>query len=139
MKKVLVVDDDPSLAELISEFFRLSGYDVRTVTDSLSAIDEVIRWQPNLITLDIEMPGVNGIELLRQLQSRPQTCRIPVVIVSVVAKGALDDGLLQGAMKVFEKPLRFQRLLEEVDALLTRPETVPAERAAFEPYSKINA
>jgi two-component system, OmpR family, response regulator VicR len=138
MKKVLVVDDDPSLAELISEFFRLSGYDVRAVTDSLAAFDEILRWQPNLVTLDIEMPGVDGIELLRQLQSRPETRRIPVVVVSVVAKGALEEGLLQGAQRVFEKPLRFQRLLEEVDALLSR-QPVAAGSVALEPYSKVPA
>lgn len=135
MKKVLVVDDDPALAELIAEFCRLAGYDTHVETDSLSAFDKAVAWRPDLITLDLEMPGVNGIELLRQFQSRPQTSRIPVVVISVVARGALEEGALKGARKVFEKPLRFQALMDQLEQLMSSP--APARQPEFEPYSKV--
>ncbi len=119
MKKVLIVDDDPAMAELISEFCQQAGYETRVLTSSQQTLDVVQEWQPNLITLDIEMPGIDGIEVLRQLQSRPETSRIPVVIISVLAKGIAEEGLLKGAQTVFEKPLKFEKLLSRLQQIMS--------------------
>ena len=77
----------------------------------LAAFKTAMEWQPNLITLDLEMPHLDGIEVLRQLQSDPATAGIPVVVISVVARGALVKGLLQNARAVFEKPIHLQKLI----------------------------
>lgn len=114
----------------------MAGYESVAVTDSLLAYETAVRFQPDLITLDLEMPGVDGIELLRQFQSRPQTSRIPVVVISVVAKGALEEGELRGARKVFEKPLRFQTLMGYLEQVFSNsPES--ADKSNFEPYSRV--
>jgi CheY-like chemotaxis protein len=140
MKKVLVVDDDPALAELIAEFCSLTGFESRYVTGGLEALDAAAEWRPDLITLDIEMPGIDGIETLKMLQSRPQTSRIPVVIISVVAKGALEEGQLKGARKVFEKPLSFERLMVHLRQLVDQPDPADApSKPHFEPYPKVFA
>src|SRR5262245_34692210 len=120
-KKILIVDDEPSLGELIGEFCRQAGFEVRVETDPIKVLEAARVWKPDLITLDIEMPGVDGIEVLRRLHSQADTCRIPVVIISVVGKGALDEGLLKGARMVFEKPLRFTRLVERLKELAAAP------------------
>jgi CheY-like chemotaxis protein len=134
MTKILVVDDDPALAELIADFCREAGFDARTVTDSQKVMDIALEWQPNLITLDLEMPGMDGVEVLRRLQAQPQTSRIPVVIISVVARGAFEKGLLKGARMVFEKPLKLQKLMEKLQELATSPGA--RKDPHFEPFSK---
>jgi CheY-like chemotaxis protein len=136
MKQVLIVDDDPRLAELIAEFCRDAGFETRTVTDSAQAFQTAKTWRPHLITLDLEMPGMDGVEVLRLLQSDPATAKIPVVVISVVAKGALDQGLLRGARMVFEKPLSFHTLLGRLKELAAAAVPDPAAPPVFEAYSR---
>lgn len=119
MNKILVVDDDPALADLIADFCRDAGFEARTVTRSPQAVPTALEWRPHLITLDLEMPEMDGIEVLRQLQSRTETAHIPVVVISVVAKGALERGLLAGTRMVFEKPLRLQKFMSKLHDLLS--------------------
>lgn len=139
MKKILVVDDDLAHAELIADFCQEAGFEARSVTNGLEAIDAVAAWQPDLITLDLEMPGASGLDVLRQLQSRPDTRRIPVVVISVVAKGALEEGELKGAQMVFEKPLKFQRLLQRLQQLLAGAAAKPAPgKPVFEPFREVS-
>lgn len=134
-KKIMIVDDDPALAELIGEFCSEAGYEARVVTDSLQALGIAVDWQPDLITLDLEMPDMDGVELLKRLKSRPQTKRIPVVVISIIAKAVLAEGGLKGARMVFEKPLKFQKLVSRLLSLTT--EAMPPREdpePAFEPY-----
>jgi len=119
MSKILVIDDDPTLADMIADFCEGSGFETKTVNHSPDAFKTALEWQPNLITLDLEMPHLDGIEVLRQLQSDPGTIGIPVVVISVVARGALEKGLLQNARAVFEKPLHLQKLILRLTQLLT--------------------
>lgn len=121
MKKVLVVDDDPALADLIAEFCQGAGFEAKTVNSGRDAVQLAMSWKPHLITLDLEMPGLTGVDVLRELQNKPDTRRIPVVVISVVAKTALEEGLLRGVQTVFEKPLSFQRLMEHLSDLMSSP------------------
>jgi CheY-like chemotaxis protein len=135
MKKILIVDDDPTLAELVAEFCREAGFEAHALTDSRRAVETARGWRPDLITLDLEMPGLDGIEVLRALQADPDTARIPVIIVSVVAKGALDAGLLKGARLAFEKPLKFHNLVDRLQKVLENSAADhPVDKPAFEPY-----
>ena len=119
MSRILVVDDDPAIADMIAEFCQGAGFETRTVTHSPDAFQTALEWNPDLITLDLEMPHMDGVEVLRRLQSDPKTAGIPVVVVSVVAKGALERGLLNDARAVFEKPVRLQKLVLRLMQLLT--------------------
>lgn len=140
MKKVLVVDDEPALADLIGEFCAGAGFEVKTVNDGQAALRLVETWVPDLITLDIEMPGMTGLEVIKTLQGNPLTSKIPVVVISVVAKGALEEGALAGVHKVFEKPLSFQRLVGQLRDLLAAQPTPPQPvHPPLESYFKIYA
>jgi CheY-like chemotaxis protein len=119
MNRILVVDDDPAIAEMIAEFCEGAGFETRTVTHSPDAFPTALEWKPDLITLDLEMPHMDGVEVLRRLQSDPRTAGVPVVVVSVVAKGALERGLLKDARAVFDKPVRLQKLVLRLMQLLT--------------------
>jgi two-component system, OmpR family, response regulator len=130
VKKILVVDDDPVLGDLVADFCRQADFEVRTETDGAAALEAAKDWKPDLVTLDLEMPGMDGVEVLRRLRSDPETCGIPVVILSVVAQSAADRGLVSGAQKVFQKPVEFKKLLKDIDDLAAGLQAGP--RAAFQ-------
>lgn len=115
-RKILIVDDDPKMSELISDFCLDLGYEVKTLNHSVGAAALAGEWQADLITLDLEMPDKDGLEVLRELRVNPLTRSIPVLIVSVMAeeaKVAMDT--VQG---LFRKPVKFQSLLNRISGLL---------------------
>src|SRR5262249_44315202 len=114
-RKILVVDDDPLISDLLVEFCTDLGYEARSVNQSPSALAVALEFKPQLITLDLEMPGMDGIEVLKALRSHPDTQRIPVVIISVVAKEAgIAPGLVEG---LFDKPIKFRNLMQRINGL----------------------
>lgn len=135
MNRILVIDDDAALADMIAEFCQGAGFEAKTVTHSPDALQAALDWKPHLITLDLEMPHLDGVEVLRQLQSKPETAGIPVVVISVVARGALERGLLNSSRAVFEKPLRLQKLILKLTQLLIGPRSdkEPTYEASREP------
>jgi CheY-like chemotaxis protein len=113
-ESILVIDDEPSIAELISDFCSGLGYRVHTLTSSENAFDTVKKLKPNLITLDLQMPQVDGFELLKKLKNDPETCHIPVIIVSILAGEAERQGLLSAAQAILTKPINFRKLRDKV-------------------------
>ncbi len=132
MNRILVIDDDPALAEMIAEFCEEAGFKAKTCNHSPDAFKTALDWKPHLITLDLEMPHMDGVEVLRQLQTDPVTARIPVVVISVLAKGAMEKGLLKDTRAVFEKPLRLQKLIGRLTQLLTGSKD--EDEPTFEPF-----
>jgi len=112
---ILVIDDDPSIAELISDFCSGFGYAVHTLTDSQKALGIVKEIKPSLITLDLQMPKVDGFEILKLLKSDAETRNIPVIIVSILAGEAERQGLLSAAQAILTKPINFRKLKDKVD------------------------
>lgn len=111
-KRIMIVDDDPALAELLADFCSDMGHEVRLVTDSREALSTAAQFRPHLVTLDLEMPHFDGMEVLRQLRAHPATDKVAVVIVSVVAQElALAADLVKGR---FTKPVRFEALREKI-------------------------
>jgi CheY-like chemotaxis protein len=130
MKKILVVEDDPLMAELIADFCRERGYEAKIASDGLAANELAQSWNPDAITLDLGLPGLNGLGVVEELQSRPETRGIPVVVISAVAKPAVLSGLLRrGVRFAFQKPLRLERfgrrLREIMEANAPWPEGAP--------------
>jgi signal transduction histidine kinase/DNA-binding response OmpR family regulator len=117
--RVLVVEDDPAAFERIRHDLQGAGYQVvwsRTGTDAVGlAMDQ----RPAAIVLDIVLPGRDGWDILRDLKSRAETCRIPVIIVSVLANHEL--GLALGAEAYFTKPVDREHLLARLAELVPQP------------------
>ena len=82
MRKILIVDDDPEVLELVKEYFEGRQMTVITLVESRKALDTVLQIEPDLIILDINMPDVNGMDLLRTLKDRPITSFIPVIMLT---------------------------------------------------------
>ncbi len=79
--KVLIIDDDSIAQKLISNAIS-DNYDVKTANDGLSGIDEATHWQPDIILLDVEMPGKNGFETCEDIKRNSTTQHIPIIFIS---------------------------------------------------------
>ena len=94
---VLVVDDDPAIRFLLFRVLLEEGYRVETAADGKQALDAIAKRLPDLILLDVDMPGINGLEVCRRLKESPRTRLVPVVIVTAQGDlsrrlNAWDDG-----------------------------------------------
>lgn len=118
-KRVLVIDDDIGMADLLGDFCEALGFDVRCVTDGRDALRAAIDFRPHLITLDIEMPYVNGYEVLQQLRGHPATNGTPVMIVS----GMIDEEKLRSSrvhVKLI-RPVRYADFARNLKGIMERP------------------
>jgi len=117
-KKILIVDDDPNIAELISDYLRDNNYDTCVACDSKEVLGLIDDYKPDLITMDLNMPKPDGIELLKEIKMIESKKHIPILILSVLANEAERQKLLQGAEAVFSKPPSFKKMLNTISTLL---------------------
>src|ERR1044071_1531494 len=128
MSRVLVVEDNTDLAAGIEYNLTLEGYDVRIAEDGRTAITQANEWKPELILLDLMLPGVDGYQVLQQIRSKGN--HVPVIILS--AKGEEADkvrGFRLDADQYVTKPFGILELLERVAALLRRSARESGEHA----------
>ena len=129
MKRVLVVEDQRDLASLLAHNLKQEGLDVRTVEDGREALPAVRSWKPDLVILDLMLPGLDGFEVLRGIRGNGH--EIPVLILS--ARGEEQDkirGFRLDADQYVTKPFSLVELLERVHALLRRATRTVADQKA---------
>jgi twitching motility two-component system response regulator PilH len=117
-RKVLVVDDSPTDLHLISGYLADNGYIATSASSGEEALIKVYVDRPDLILMDIVMPGMNGYETTRALCKNPDTASIPVMIIS--SKGQDTDkiwGMRQGARGYLVKPIVEETLIRKIRAL----------------------
>jgi DNA-binding response OmpR family regulator len=122
---VLVVDDEPTIGEVVSTYLERAGYETRVAADGYEALEAVAQSRPDLIVLDLMLPGLDGLEVMRRVRDRS------TAIILLTAKGEESDrviGLRLGADDYVVKPFSPAELVARVDAVLRRVDTVP-ERA----------
>lgn len=127
-QKILIVDDDNNIAELIALYLTKECYDTRIVGDGLEAVEQFAAYRPNLVLLDLMLPGLDGYEVCRQIR---KTSEVPIIMLS--AKGETFDkvlGLELGADDYIMKPFDTKELVARVKAVLRRFKQEPAEPAA---------
>ena len=124
-QKILIVDDDTNIAELISLYLMKECYDTKMVHDGESALRELQLFQPNLILLDLMLPGMDGYQVCREIRTKSQ---VPIIMLS--AKGEVFDkvlGLELGADDYIVKPFDTKELVARVKANLRRCQQVVQE------------
>jgi len=117
---VLVVDDDPIIVSLLQVNFEIEGYDVLTATGGEAGLAQARSGSPDVIVLDVMMPGIDGLEVARRLRDDPATKSIPVVMLSAKAQAADIQAGLEVADDYITKPFEPLELLERVGALVVR-------------------
>src|SRR4030043_439455 len=114
-KKILLVDEDPIILRLIASRLKNSGYDVVSALDGESGLKKAITKKPDLVLLDIIMPGLNGFEVCKRLKENDKTKDIPVIMLTVLAgEKDLSKGLEAGADCLITKPFSAVDLLHEI-------------------------
>lgn len=119
VSNILVVDDNRNNLELLSDILKMEGYYVRTARNGETALKEVYQEMPDLILLDIMMPGIDGYRVCETLKKKPETRNIPIILVS--AKSSIEDtieGLSHGADDYIRKPYNEMELLARVKSAL---------------------
>ena len=118
-KTVIVVEDEPDAAELFAEMMRVSGYRVLKTYSSTPAISLISKEQPDVVILDIMMPDISGLEVLRFMRRDPNLESIPVIVVSARSMPSdIKEGLEAGATLYLTKPVGYLDLKKSVDQVL---------------------
>ena len=123
-QKILIVDDDNNIAELIALYLTKECFETLIVNDGESALTAADSFLPNLILLDLMLPGIDGYQVCREIRAKSPT---PIIMLS--AKGEIFDkvlGLELGADDYMEKPFDSKELVARVKAVLRRYKPVPA-------------
>lgn len=119
MAKVLVVDDEPNIVLSIEFLMQQAGFDVATAEDGESALQSVAETPPDLILLDISLPGISGFDVLEQLRGDPRHARLPIIMLTAHGREVeREKGLALGADDYVTKPFSTQALVEKVKSLL---------------------
>lgn len=118
-KRILIVDDEPDLTRILTILFEAFGYQTQTATDGVQALSAARTDPPDLIVMDVMMPGLNGYEACAKLKKDPATARVPIIMLS--AKAQQTDRLMgidAGADAYLSKPFENALLLQKVRELI---------------------
>lgn len=120
MTRIIIVDDEPLITDSLSYSLRREGFEVKAVGDGAIALQEIVAFEPDLVVLDIMLPGMSGLEICKRLRAQSS---IPVIMLT--ARGEEIDrvlGLEVGADDYLPKPFSFRELLARIRSILRRVE-----------------
>ncbi len=115
--RILVVDDFPDNLFLLQSALEAEGYEVDTANNGRIAIAKIEASPPDLLLLDVMMPGMNGYEVTRNIRENHQLPFIPIILVTACEEASAAEGLEAGANDFIRKPINFDRLLARITTL----------------------
>ena len=133
--RILVVEDDLTVAEVVVDYLRHAGLDPRAAVDGQSALEIAATWRPDLVVLDLMLPGASGLEVCRRLREE-QDGRAPLPVIMLTALGEESDrvrGLESGADDYVTKPFSPRELVLRVQAVLRRARAADVAAAVATP------
>ena len=121
MKTILVIEDDEDTLNLHKNFFESNGYSVVTASDGNGALEKAISENPDLIMLDLVLPGKNGFELCKDLKTKVDTSNIPIIVTSaLVGDEDCQRALGAGAVGYMTKPLNSHVTIAAIEDILKK-------------------
>ena len=119
MRKVLVVDDEPNIVLSLEFLMQQAGFEVVTAEDGETALARVSETGPDLMLLDISLPGIGGFDVLERLRADPDVARLPIIMLTAHGREVeREKGLALGADDYITKPFSTRELVERVKRLL---------------------
>jgi CheY-like chemotaxis protein len=119
MPRVLVVDDDPNTVEMLSKALSLFGHQPERAFSGEEALDQVSERLPDVVLLDLMMPGIDGYETLRRLRGLPGGSQVPVIVVTASSEPDLEQRVAAaGATGCLRKPVQLSVLADLIDSCL---------------------
>ena len=133
-QKILVVDDSDDTREMMAKLLELEAFTVVTAEDGSAGLNIADAELPDLIITDINMPNLNGIEMIKQLRKRARFESVPIMAITAYGNGVAKEALKAGADRATTKPVRFNALLVEIRELLvgSQSQGAPEPRAPTE-------
>ena len=120
-QRILIVEDEPAMAASIRRVLRRHGYETETAETGFRAGALLTSFRPQLVTLDLRMPGIGGFDVLRYIRDHSEHRDIKVLIVSGQSGNEINAAVLAGADAGLQKPFKNQNLLQEIETLLGPP------------------
>ena len=118
-KRILIIEDDRSTVRLTEYTLQQAEYEVITAPDGFEGLRKAVSEHPDLIILDVMLPGLDGYEVCHRLRQKPETANLPILMVSAKARqNDKDVGLKMGADAYLAKPVDPSEILAKVEALL---------------------
>jgi DNA-binding response OmpR family regulator len=122
-QRILIVDDEASVADLIEAVLVSEGYTVAIARDGVQGILLARDWKPDLVLMDVMLPGVDGTTAIRRLKSDPETAELPIVAMSAGRTIRRQSNELSDADAALAKPFDIEALLAQIEFLLSRRRT----------------
>jgi two-component system alkaline phosphatase synthesis response regulator PhoP len=120
-KKILVIEDDPATSRLVDYSLRHEGYQVISASNGLEGLRKAIGESPDLVILDVMLPGMDGFEICHRLRSEPATAQLPILMFSAKAQEIdKDTGIKVGADEYLTKPAAPSEIVSRVEKLLAK-------------------
>ena len=117
-KTILVIDDDITSLDIVSYLFEEAGFEVKRCADGFSAVEQVKEMSPDVIVVDLMMPGINGVETVRQIRQLGHHA-VPIIAFTAVDDVELhEEARKVGCNKVLTKPCRSDKLIQHIQELL---------------------
>lgn len=117
-KKILIVEDQPDLRYLLAMLLSAEGFITFTASDGREGLDIVKNDRPDLIITDINMPNMNGVDMVKRIREMPHGDSIPILVLTAVGSGVTSDALDAGANHALIKPVELEKLINGVKRLL---------------------
>jgi CheY-like chemotaxis protein len=120
--RILLVDDYPDALDVWAFYLRIRGYDVLTAADGLTAVSKAIATHPDVIVMDLGLPGISGVEATRRLKANADTESIPIIAATGnTLPSQLNEAREAGLDRIVIKPCDPQQLLNEIVAVTAAP------------------
>lgn len=123
-RRILIIEDDPDQAQVLGDTLDIAGYKALTSPDGEQGIEAAIREQPDLIILDLMLPGRDGLDICRELGGTDATKSIPVIVVTARSELSVKlSSFMAGARRYICKPFDIDKLLEEIARVFRQSES----------------
>lgn len=117
-KKVLVVEDHHDTSFMLCRLLKMEGYEVEHAIDGMVGLNVATSEHPDLIVTDIQMPRMNGIEMIKRIREAAEMNETPIIVMSAYGRRMIDDAIEAGADDFVEKPIDFDKFLTTVKSKL---------------------
>ncbi|HJQ26783.1 MAG TPA: response regulator [Blastocatellia bacterium] len=125
-EKILVVDDSRDTLEMMTKLLEMESFNVITAADGRAGFDTAKAERPDIIITDINMPVLNGIEMIRLLRGEREFTRVPIMAITAYGPGVAKEALAAGADHAATKPVDFESLIRGIRQLLDSSASSPA-------------
>jgi excisionase family DNA binding protein len=115
--RVLVVDDDPAAVKLITRTLKLAGFEVDHASDGFAAGARLVSFAPDVLTLDLEMPGLRGEDVIRFVRGAAPASAVRILVISALGRSELEEARRLGADDAMQKPIDYKELQRRVASL----------------------